>query len=85
MKTTTLLEVMAEVGKLAREIGPTMPDIGLPGQMATLGGYLAAARSRTGADRRVVLLLAAATSILLLHAHDVEAAPPAYDPGPEGA
>lgn len=73
MKTTTLLEVMAEVSRLveSRRAIVTMD----PGDLVEAVMMAAkAARNESGSERGASLKSAAAWAILALHAHDAEAA-----------
>ncbi len=72
MRTTTMLEVMAEVGVLARDL-ETNGDAGAH-HVEVASTHVEIARHAAGDGRRVALKAAAARAILALHAHDAEAA-----------
>jgi hypothetical protein len=72
MKTTTLLEVMAEVGIAAEENKDLLS--GAEDLMDMVRLYVSEADARRGAQRRSAMSRIAAYAILALHAHDAEAA-----------
>jgi hypothetical protein len=74
MKTTTMLEVMAEVGVLARHHADVYDKTGPVEALRCLRDHVGAARSKAEHDRREHLMQAAAWALLALHAHDVESA-----------
>jgi hypothetical protein len=74
MRTTTLLEVMAEVGALARHHADVYDKTGPTEALRVLRDHVNAARGKAEHDRREHLTQAAAWAILALHAHDAEAA-----------
>lgn len=74
MKTTTLLEVMADVGALARHHADVHDKTGEVEALRCLRDHVDCARGKAAHDRREHLLQAAAWAILALHAHDAEAA-----------
>lgn len=75
MKTTTLLEVMAEVGRTAGDIGSLRdaPNVGSEARAVLARCNISTAIENTDPSvRRDRLLRAAAWAILALHAHDAE-------------
>jgi hypothetical protein len=70
MSTTTRLEVMAEVGRLA----DTLPRVGQDALIVTCMVHMKMALSRQGDDRRVALRQAMAAGLIALEAHDAEKA-----------
>lgn len=72
MKTTTLLEVMADVAHMAAGLDVDGQPAG--SLAASLASHAETAAERRGSDRRLALKYAAALAILALHAHDAEAA-----------
>lgn len=83
MRTTTMLEVMAEVGTEVRR--EDVSRLNATEWIDRADSYIEDAYVGRGPDRRKALVAAASYAILALHAHDAEAAALAYNPGPEGA
>lgn len=81
MKTKTLLEVMAEVGRqsdrLREKYVTSSSDDEVSRNMAE--AHVRVAATKSGAARRDALLQAAAWAILALHAHDAEVAQSSVD------
>lgn len=86
MSTTTRLGVMAEVGRLADQLGAEFQNVGSDADLANAVAHAqaCAASKQMSHRRRECLMRAAAWALLALEAHDTEASA-ACNPGPEGA